>query len=251
MADNKTPKRIRERLQLSLPVQIYSRDSLDYDWKETTDLVDVSPFGAGLTVKHPTETGRLVLLTMNLPRQLRCYDHLEEQYKIWGVVRHVSVNLFEQSGNEEAKYRMGVAFMGKQTPVNYQVNPSKRYDIVPAEDPNGLWVLVEPQTKSILRPEDERDETRYTIQVNVQIETTDLQGNVISREETVTENISHHGASILTSLNVERGRFVRVKNLDKGDSAIAVVRGKRKGGDGIMRLHLEFIDHKWKIDGVD
>jgi hypothetical protein len=249
--DDERRKRIRERVQLSLPVQIYSRESLDYDWKEMTRLVDVTPFGAGLTVRHPTETGRLVLLTMNLPRQLRCYDHIEEQYKVWGVVRHISLNLLEQTENEEAKYRMGVAFMGKQSPVSYQVDPTKRYEIAPSRTENGLWVLVEPQTKSILRPEDSRRETRYTIQVNVQVETTDLEGNVASREDTVTENISRHGASIFTSLNVERGRFVRVKNLDKDDNAIAVVRGKRRGGDGITRLHLEFVDNEWKIEGVD
>jgi hypothetical protein len=248
---NKRPKRIRDRLQLSLPVQIYSRESSDFDWKEMTHLVDVSPFGAGLTVKHPTETGRLVLLTMNLPRSLRCYDHLEDQYKVWGVVRHISLNLLERDESGEPKYRMGVAFMGKQTPVSYQIDPSKRYDIAPAENPNGLWVLVDHPTKSILRPQEERREARYMIQVNVQIEATDLQGNVVSCEETVTENISHHGAAVFTSLNVERGRFVRVKSLEKDDSAIAVVRGKRRGSDGIMRLHLEFVDHEWKIDGVN
>jgi len=245
-------RRKRERLGLSLPVQVYCRESADFEWKEMTRLVDITQFGAGLTLTHPTEQGRLILLTMNLPRQLRCYDHLEPQYKVWGVVRYSSLQ--SKGETHQLKYRVGVAFIGKHPPPSYITDPSKRYEVSSSPNENGVWLLTEPPTqpKSLVdfsgHP---RRETRYTIQETVIIEAFDSEGNVIAAEQTITEDISRSGACVFTTLEINPGRFVRMTSLEKGISATAVVRSRRKGTDNMMRLHLEIIDCKWIIDGID
>ena len=243
-------KRNRERLGLSLPVQVYCRESADLEWKEMTRLVDVTPFGAGFTLARPTETGRLLQLTMAMPRQLRCYDHLEPQYKVWVLVRHV--RLLPQDGTNPQRYLVGVAFIGKRPPASYEHDPSKRYEIADSPAESGMWHLVEPAGSEAKAnaPECPR-ETRYTIQIIIRVEVFNDGGNIIAKEDTVTENISHHGACVLTSLEIERGRFVRVTSLQTQISTTAVVRARRKGKDGIMRLHLQFVDSVWPIEGVD
>src|SRR5205807_163039 len=78
-----------ERIGLPLPVRVNGRHSVDHEWTEMSHLVDVTPFGARLRLKRPTEVGRLLLLTLAMPRKLRCFDHIEDQYRVWSLVRNV------------------------------------------------------------------------------------------------------------------------------------------------------------------
>ena len=89
MNEPNTPKRIRERLGLKLPVRVHCQETADLDWEEITRLLDVTPFGAGFTLKHVIEKGRLLHMTIPMPRQLRVFDHVEDQYKVWALVRYV------------------------------------------------------------------------------------------------------------------------------------------------------------------
>ena len=65
------------------------RESADFEWIEMTRLINVTPFGAGFTLKRPTEKAGLLHMTIPMPRQLRVFDHVEDQYKIWAIVRHL------------------------------------------------------------------------------------------------------------------------------------------------------------------
>src|SRR5215216_3773601 len=94
-------RRMRERLELSLPVRVFGRESEDMDWVETTRLIDVTPFGARFPLTHPTEPGRLLHLTLPMPRQLRCFDHVEDQYRVWALVRNVCVQTHAGAGELE------------------------------------------------------------------------------------------------------------------------------------------------------
>ena len=79
----------------------------------------------------------------------------------------------------------------------------------------------------------------------------DENGDVAASEVSVTENLSLGGAAVFTSFNVEPGAFLRVKSERHNLSIISIVRGKRIGDDGIIRLHLEFIDHMFPLDGIE
>src|SRR2546423_94384 len=76
-----------QRIALPLPVRVEVRIDKKVNWYEITRLNDVSAFGAGFVLKRPIKRGRIVLLTIPMPRQLRSFDYGEPQYKIWGVVR--------------------------------------------------------------------------------------------------------------------------------------------------------------------
>jgi hypothetical protein len=156
-------------------------------------------------------------------------------------------------GNGAAEsYAIGVAFVGKNPPGSYVDNPSKLYDLSNRED-GGLWQLVEAVTipdESDL-PGYLRRHTRFAIPESLLLEMLDENGDVAASEVSVTENISLGGAAVFTSFNVEPGAFLRVKSERHDLSIISIVRGKRIGDDGIIRLHLEFIDHMFPLEGIE
>lgn len=243
-------KRLRERIKLALPVRVQCRESVDYEWVEMSRLMDVTPFGARFALKRPTERGRLLHLTLPMPRQLRCFDHVEDQYRVWALVRHVRINAQAGEGGRglPASYEIGAAFTGKHPPASYAREPSTLYDVEPLSQGNDLWQLREMEKgKSVPRS----TETRLQMAVNFRLEVLDAEGRVVVGEETVTENISRRGAAVWTSLKVARGRFVRVSSAETGMSLVAVVRGSRAGPDGIPRLHMEFVDKQWPLEGIE
>jgi len=237
--------RVRERIKLALPVRVHCRESAGHEWTEMSRLVDVTPFGARFPLTRPTERGRLLHLTLPMPRQLRCFDHIEDQYRVWALICHVSARP-EFAG--ETRYEVGVAFTGKHPPTSYVRDPSTLYeaDSVSAED--NLWRLKEVERKTA----SQRSElTRLRMALGVRLEVFDAEGRVTASEQTVTENISRRGAAVWTTLTVERGRFVRLTSTETGLSVIAAVRAARSGADGIPRLHLEFIDRQWPLEGIE
>ncbi|MBD0325007.1 MAG: PilZ domain-containing protein [Pyrinomonadaceae bacterium] len=251
MKFNEKSKRMRERLELTLPVRVHYREREDYEWVEMTRLIDVTPFGARLSLAHPTEPGRLLHLTMPMPRQLRCFDFVEPQYRIWALVRNLS--MLPPSDNKNARFAVGVAFIGKRPPPSYELDPTKRYEVAGSVTESGLWLLREMTERAAVHTptDDPRPETRFNLPVEVVIEVYDEKGEINTRETTVTENISRRGAAVFTTLDVELGRLVRMTSSQYQLTVVAAVRARRPGPDGIMRLHLEFIDRQWPLEGID
>ena len=246
-----TTRRKRERLEISLPLRVQCRESIDHEWVEMTRLNDVTPFGAGFSIGHPTEVGRLLHLTLAMPRQLRCFDHAEPQYRVWSLVRYVKP-LPKKDGNPP-RYEVGVAFVGKRPPTSFETDPTRRYGVAPTPTEAGLWGLKENPESDEPRviPEKERPETRHHIPVEVVVEILDDKGEVAAAETTVTENLSRRGAAVFTTLEVARGRFVRVSSAQYKICVMAAVRARRPGPDGVMRLHLEFLDQTWPLEGFN
>ena len=122
-------RRQRERFALPLPVRVRCRESADHEWHEMSHLKDVTPFGARLRLKRPTEEGRLLHLTLAMPRQLRCFDHVEDQYRVWSLVRNVRI--LDPSTERGALVEFGVAFVGKHPPRTFANDPARRYEIAP------------------------------------------------------------------------------------------------------------------------
>src|ERR1044071_2402008 len=125
MPEQRKWKRIRERLELKLPVRIHCRETAELEWTEITRLTDVTPFGAGFTLKRPVEKGRLLHMTIPMPRQLRVFDHVEDQYRVWAVIRYLKSSIVDK----QIVFDVGVAFIGKRAPASYEQEPWKRYDI--------------------------------------------------------------------------------------------------------------------------
>lgn len=244
-----TDARRIQRYSLALPARIDVQVDNKFSWNEITRLEDISAFGAGFNLKRPVKRGRLVMLSVPMPRQLRVYDYLEPQYRIWGLVRRC----VPLSGNPGAEsYAVGLAFIGKTPPQSYIDNPSKLYDIAQRED-GGLWELVSASTnpdESDL-PAYLRRHSRFSIPESLLLEMLDENGDVAASEVTVTENLSLGGAALFTSFNIDVGSFLRVKSERHDVSIISIVRGKHVGADGMIRLHVEFIDHLFPLQGIE
>ena len=230
MSEQRNWKRIRERLALHLPVRVRVRETPDHEWTEMTRLMNVTPFGAGFTLKRPTEKGRLLHMTIPMPRQLRVYDHVEDQYRIWAIVRHLKTEFTEDG----TVFHVGVAFIGKQPPASYEQEPWRRYDVV-TSDVEGLPAAYD-MTTSV------DPHTRHQIAADMRVEMLDEKGTVIAAEQTVSENISPSGATLFTTLNLDQGRFVRLTSEQYKITIHAAIRSRHIGPDGIARIQVEFID---------
>lgn len=240
---------MRERLELSLPVRVFGRESEGHDWVEKSRLIDVTPFGARLMITRPTERGRLLHLTLPMPRQLRCFDHVEDQYRVWVLVRNIK--MVEAVNDKPVRYEIGVAFIGKRAPESFELDPTTRYEVAASVTETGLWgIYALEQARGHVPSDAPRPETRHHIPIEVIIDALDENGQVAASETTVTENISRRGAAVFTTLDVARGRFVRVTSAQYNISAIAAVRARRTGENGIPRLHLEFVDKQWPLEDI-
>jgi hypothetical protein len=245
-------RRLRERVKLALPVRVHCRETAGHEWVEMSRLADVTPFGARFPLTRPVERGRLVHLTLPMPRQLRCFDHIEDQYRVWALVRSLAPRPQGGTGGEVLlmRYEVGVAFTGKNPPASYLRDPATRYDIESlSTEGSVLWRTRETEELGAAGVRSEK--TRLQMAVTVRIELFGADGRVSASEETVTENLSRRGAAVWTTLKAERGRFVRVTNMETGQSLTAAVRAARTGPDGIPRLHMEFIDGEWPLEGIE
>ncbi|HJZ82168.1 MAG TPA: PilZ domain-containing protein [Pyrinomonadaceae bacterium] len=239
-------RRSRERFALALPCRVHCRESVNHEWQEISRLVDVTQFGARLRLKRPTEQGRLLLLTLAMPRQLRCFDHVEEQYRVWSLVRNVRI--LDPAAAQGTVVEFGVAFVGKHPPRAFAAAPARRYEINTAMAA-GLWTIQEESDNllSEIDISDKRKDTRHNIPIDLTIDVFGENGTFPESESTVTENISRTGASVFTALPLEVGRFVKVSSPRMNTSVIGVVRTRRVGADGITRLHLEFVGGEWPL----
>jgi hypothetical protein len=239
-----------QRISLPLPMRVEIRIDPTNVWSEVTRLTDVSAFGAGFVIKRPIKRGRLVHLSLPMPRQLRSFDYSEPQYKIWAIVRRC-IDVSRSTDKQE--FSVGVAFTGNKAPEGYFDQPSRLYEIAYRdEQAGGLWHLepADLRADDSSLPNELRKQTRYFIPEALRLEQIDEAGNILFSEATVTENISLGGAAVFSTLVASAGTFVRVTSERFNVKILSVVRGTRIGSDGITRLHLEFIDRLFTLEGI-
>ncbi|MEJ7618088.1 MAG: PilZ domain-containing protein [Pyrinomonadaceae bacterium] len=258
MDSKKESRRRRERMRIALPAIVQSKENAETEWSELTRLLDVTPFGASFSSSHLIEVGRLVHMTLPMPRQMRCFDHTADQYKVWALVRYVkplpeSAAVLAKKGE---KFAIGVAFVGKNPPEGHKAQPSKFYDANLQDDSSSkLGIRSDITRKDAGGGEATRQElregTRLGMPVDVILEVIAYDGSISAlREQTVTENISRRGASVFTALDVAKGTRVRLTSAHHQISINAFVLGRRVGADGLPRLHLKFAGEQWPLDGI-
>jgi hypothetical protein len=241
LEQGKETTRRRSRIPLTLPIRVCCTESPGYQWTEQSRLVDVSHFGAGFILTRPVDPGRLILLTIPLPQQLRCFDHAEPQYSVWSLVRHASP-IPKAQHQQSALFRVGVAFLGKRPPRSHEADPTTRYEPLPIDGrQTTMWKVSE------RRPEKQRRETRLVIPMEVLIEVLDENGRPSVQEHTVTETMSSLGTCVPTNLNIGVGRILRVTSARDHVSIFAAIRSRKLAPDGVPRLGLEFLGERWPL----
>jgi hypothetical protein len=239
--------RLRERTKLRIPVVVRYQETPERAWKEETQLREVTPFGAGFNLNRPVEPGRLVHLTMPLPKEFRFFDFAEPRYQIWGVVRYVGAHAPDVEG--VTTFSLGVAFIGKDAPSSYRIDPTTLYDLRPTLARGGGWVArQQPRVSGKFKRSEDK---RYAKAFQITIEAFDEAGRVAACEVAETENVSRRGAAVSKTHDISPGSFVRLTNPTLGLSILSVVRASRVGADGNRRLHLEFFGGQWPLDSLD
>ncbi|MGI8668923.1 MAG: hypothetical protein ACR2J3_03645, partial [Aridibacter sp.] len=159
------------RVPISLPVKVAGKDDLNSNWNEIIRLEDVSAFGAAFKLSRPVKRGRLLHLTLPMPRQMRCYDHMEGQYQIWAIVRLCRL---VEDAQKSVSYAIGVAFVGKHPPSSYFDDPTSLYELKP-EKGEGLWSITNAPSRpdDSHLPKEDRTHSRYQIPINLSVEVLD------------------------------------------------------------------------------
>ncbi len=234
--DNRNAQRAPS--QLRTIVQVKEGDGVA--WKEVTDVTTVSKNGAGFTLPRKCHTGRLVMLVMPMPPELRVYDQQAEVYPIVGLVQYSNPVTIDNV----TAFQTGVAFIGKQIPDSYKTNPEQCYMISGVAN-DGLWKIIESGSQY-----KKRKDQRFWIPVEVTISLMQAKNKDISRETTVTQNISSSGASFPCSLEPSVGDRVKFASKTHDFYAIATVRNLKKNSEGSPIMHLEFVDAEFPMDKI-
>lgn len=208
-------------------------------WKEVGEVISVSPAGAGFYMKRECKAGRLVLVALPVEAEMRCYDHDKELYRVWGLVQHC-----HKISDEDCGYHVGVAFIGKEAPGSYKDDPTQSYRIC-GMNSDGLW-KVQAAAKEF-KP---RKDARFYAAVEHYLAVVDAEKTSVKGERTTTENISKHGAAVITSLDLSVGDRVKFISEKNDFSGLAIVCNTRRGADGKTRLSLQFVGATFPVERI-
>ena len=213
-------RRSEPRMALELPVRVKGHAEDGTPWNEMSSTDDASFGGASLILDHTVEPGHVLNLSLPLPRRFRRYDLTEPGYHVWALVRDVL-----EAG---ATRRVGVMFLGKTPPKDYEKNPGGRY-LLPTDPP--------PKPKE--RRRFSRIENAF---LNLKLHRLDPSGATVQEERTVAENLGKGGARVMTAMPVAKGEVVLVEEMGGEFKTRAEIRNVYIGEDRIPRLNLQFLD---------
>lgn len=213
-------RRNEPRMALVLPVRVTGHDEGGKTWEEMTSTDDASFGGASFALRHPVETGRALQLSLPLPKRFRRYDLSEPGYRVYALVRDL---ILQKTGT-----RIGVLFLGKHAPKDYEKNPAQRY-LLPTDPPPA--------------PKERRKFTRLdNVYINLKLQRLSIAGGATQEERTVAENLGKGGARVMTSLALSKGEIVIVEEMGGSFRTRAEVCNVYIGEDRIPRLNLHFLD---------
>ena len=228
-------RRREKRIQPGVPVRVTGHEKDGTCWEELTEVLDASKGGVCFQVQHEVGVGQVLYLVAPFPPELRGFDDKSAAYKVYALVRHATEN--------NGEWRVGLRSLGKVAPKGYDERPWTRYRL-PSDAPRGdAGPGQAPSSK-----EDETPSTgvrrfeRFEIFVGFLITPLDEKGLPSQGELGVSENISRGGARLKTSLDLEPGQHVHLKDTDSDFESRAEVRHNFVGPDGVRRVNVMFLD---------
>jgi hypothetical protein len=206
-------------------------------WKEVADVFSFTASGVGFYMPRECVVGTLISLMVQMPAYMRCYDHEEEFYHVWGLVQYCHV----ANHNDLPAFQIGVAFIGKVPPATFAANPLQNYRISGMND-LGLWAVTESDSRFV-----QRKELRYWQKIEFYLALIDQRRETIGGERTFTENISKSGAAVVTRLELGVGDRIKLINSEFDFSSLAIVCNSQELPDGKIRINLEFINGSFPV----
>ena len=206
-------------------------------WKEVADVFSHTASGLGFYMPRECAVGNLISMMVPMPAYLRCYDHEEEFYHVWGLVQYCH----SATHDDMPVFQIGVAFIGKVPPASFDANPLQNYRICGMND-QGLWSVTESDSRFV-----QRKELRYWEKVTFYLALIDDRRETIGGERAATDNISKSGAAVTTSLELSVGDRIKLINTEFDFSSLAVVCNSVEREDGKYRISLEFVNHSFPV----
>lgn len=253
---------------LSIPVRIQGFEADGTTWNASASTADVSAGGASFPLGRDVALGQVLLLVLPLPQRLRQYDLNGGAYRVYALVRGIQ--------NEGSARRVGTMFFGKFPPKGFVDRPWARFllpsDVAPGgaaaagsppgaapsapakapappsrapEAPSGLPGRSSPAPavpSPGSDPKERRRYPRFSLFVNLTLQQVDEWGAVLQEELTVANSLGKGGAGVMTTLDLTTGDVVQIQEAGGGFATRAEIRAITRGGDGVERLHLRFID---------
>jgi c-di-GMP-binding flagellar brake protein YcgR len=252
------------RIGMALPVRVTGFGDEGAAWEEVSSTEDLSQGGLSLRLNRRVELGQVLALSLEMPKRLRDFDLNEATYRVYGLVRGI---IHKEDGD-----RVGVMFFGKYPPRAFHEKPGARYllpsdsvagmpvppglrqppppstaptaPVIPAGPPPPLpsasgEIHLDPMSPAL---HDRRASVRVDLFVNFTLQLVDEWGTVLQEELTVADNLSRGGAHVMTSLEFAKSDVIQLQESGGGFATRAEVRGVKRGRDGIIRLHLRFLD---------
>lgn len=216
-----TSERRREpRMALVLPIRVQGHAEGGSAWNEMSSTDDASFGGASFALDHEVSAGNVLALDLPLPRRFRRYDLGEARYHVYALVRDVLA-----VGRTR---RVGVMFLGRHPPKDWDKNPGGRY-LLPSDPPP--------------KPKERRRFSRLdNAFLNLKLQRVDSAGAMLQEERTVAENMGRGGARVMTSMAVAKGEVLLVEEMGGEFKTRAEIRNVYIGEDRIPRLNLAFLD---------
>jgi hypothetical protein len=263
--EERAERRKAYRMGMALPVRVTGFSDEGAAWEEASSTEDLSQGGLSLSLTRRVELGQVLALSLPMPKRLREFDLNDEAYRVYVLVRGIL-----HKGDRE---RVGVMFFGKYPPRGFHERPGARY-LLPSDSVAGMPVppelrqsvapapapVLDPAEPPIAAPpppsasqelqidrrapdpHDRRASARVHLFVNFTLQLVDEWGTVLQEELTVADNLSRGGAHVMTSLEFAKNDVIQLEESGGGFATRAEVRGVKRGRDGIIRLHLRFID---------
>jgi len=116
-------RRKQRRVPMRFPVRVQGRESDGKTWEEMSFCEDASAGGVGLKLNRPVVLGQVLHLSMSLPQKFRQYDLTDPSYRVYKLVRNVRP--LPGGG-----VRVGLLFIGKQTPRGTESRPGELFGFV-------------------------------------------------------------------------------------------------------------------------
>jgi hypothetical protein len=196
------------RAPLQVPIQVHSGfDRVQTPQSALGTTTDASSSGVGLLLRHPVSVGQIVRLELVGAARAGPFRLGGRSTRAYAVVRNVR--------SETEGVRVGVKF----------------FDFVEADEP------ARPS------PDERRRSPRYAIPVNFIVQQVHNTGAKLQEWLSVAEDLSHGGARLVACLQLNRGDLVRLRETEGGFETRAEVTHSALHSDGLVRLHLRFLDH--------
>jgi hypothetical protein len=194
-------------------VRVQGEDPDGRSWKELTSSRDASEGGVAVELAHAVRSGQVLHVSLPLPPRFRRSDLLEPSYQVYALVRSV-----------RATGEIGVLFL-EGHPKGYS--------------PNGEGLFLHPLGQTA---EERRRAQRVEGPFFFGLKREVPKAMDPIEEAAVAENLSEGGARVKSSLSLQPGDVIYLRELGGLFRTRAEIRNVYMGPDRIQRANLMFLD---------